>query len=125
MGYLNERKREGFYRLEFCPNCGSRLEPKKTGNDNAFVLCCAKCGHTKEPIDSKAEARTGKVLQPKPKPFMTIISEADQQITPMQTIKMKCEKCENNTVYGKYRQERRSSTQFMRCTNLGILSENT
>ncbi|MCW3995727.1 MAG: transcription factor S [Candidatus Bathyarchaeota archaeon] len=108
--------------MEFCPNCGSRLEPKKIGSDNAFVLSCTKCGHTKQPIDRKAEARTGKVIQPKTTPFMTIISEADQQITPMQTIKMKCEKCDNNLVYVWQVQTRggdEASTQFMRCTKCG------
>jgi len=108
--------------LEFCPNCGSRLEPKKTGVGNAFVLSCAKCSFTKEPADKKAEARTGAVLQPKPKPFMTIISEQDQQITPMQTIKMKCEKCDNNLVYVWQVQTRggdEATTQFMRCTKCG------
>ena len=107
--------------MEFCPQCGSRLEPKRT-NGTSFVLCCAKCNFTKQPIDRKAEARTGVVLQPKPKPFMTIISEADQQITPMQTIKIKCEKCDNNLVYVWQVQTRggdEASTQFMRCTKCG------
>ncbi|MCW3984760.1 MAG: RPA12/RPB9/RPC11 RNA polymerase family protein [Candidatus Bathyarchaeota archaeon] len=98
------------------------MEPKKTGVGNAFVLCCAKCNFTKQPADRKAEARTGPIIQPKPKPFMTVISEQDQQITPMQTIKMKCEKCDNNMVYVWQVQTRggdEASTQFMRCTKCG------
>ena len=47
--------------MEFCPKCGSRLEPKKTGAGNSFVLCCGKCNFTKQPEDRKAEARTGAV----------------------------------------------------------------
>jgi DNA-directed RNA polymerase subunit M len=113
--------REGILFMEFCPTCGCRLEPKKTGFGNSFVLWCSKCNFTKPPADEKAEARTGVVLQPKPKPFMTVISE-DQKINTMQTIKMKCEKCENNEVYVWQVQTRggdEASTQFMRCTKCG------
>jgi DNA-directed RNA polymerase subunit M len=108
--------------MEFCPTCGCRLEPKKTGEGNSFVLCCSKCNFTKKPDDKKAEARTGAVLNPKPKPFMTVISEEDQKISTMATIKMKCEKCDNNEVYVWQVQTRggdEASTQFMRCTKCG------
>ena len=108
--------------MEFCPTCGCRLEPKKTGEGNSFVLRCSKCSFTKKPDDKKAEARTGAVLKPKPKPFMTVISEEDQKISTMATIKMKCEKCENNEVYVWQVQTRggdEASTQFMRCTKCG------
>jgi len=79
--------------MEFCPTCGCRLEPRKN-DGTGFMLCCTKCNFTKQPADRKTEARTGAVIQPKAKPFMTIISEEDQKIKTMQTIKMKCEKCE-------------------------------
>jgi DNA-directed RNA polymerase subunit M len=107
--------------MEFCPTCGCRLEPKKNGG-NSFVLWCAKCNFTKQPADQKAEARTGPIIQPKPKTFMTVISEEDQKIKTMQTIKMKCDKCDNNLVYVWQVQTRggdESSTQFMRCTKCG------
>ena len=88
------------------------------------MLCCAKCNFTKQPEDKKTEARTGVVIQPKPKPkpFMTIISEEDSKIKTMQTIKMKCEKCDNNLVFVWQVQTRggdEASTQFMRCTKCG------
>ena len=110
--------------MEFCPTCGCRLEPKRTGVGNGFILSCQKCGYTKQPIDKKAEAKTGKVIQHKTtsKPFMTIISEEDQKIKTMQTIKIKCEKCENNEVFVWQVQTRggdEASTQFMRCTKCG------
>lgn len=111
--------------MEFCPNCGCRLEPKKTQTgSNAFILSCQKCGYTKQPEDKRREARTGKVIQPNPtpKPFMTVITEEDQKIKTMQTIKMKCDKCGNNLVYVWQVQTRggdEASTQFMRCTKCG------
>jgi transcription factor S len=108
--------------MEFCPTCGCRLEPKKTGEGNLFVLSCQKCGYTKQPIDTAA--KTGKVIQATntPKPFMTVISQKDQEIKTMQTIKMKCDKCENNEVFVWQVQTRggdEASTQFMRCTKCG------
>ncbi len=108
--------------LEFCPNCGSRLEPKKTGIGASFLLACSKCGHTKQPVDRKVEARTGKVIQPKPKQFMTVISEEEQKIKTMPTIRMECDKCGNMEVYVWQVQTRggdEASTQFMRCTKCG------
>ena len=111
--------------MEFCPDCGCRLEPKKTQTgSNIFVLSCQKCGYTKKPKNRRVEARTGKVIQPNPapKPFMIVITEEDQKIKTMQTIKMKCEKCDNNLVFVWQVQTRggdESSTQFMRCTKCG------
>ncbi len=108
--------------MEFCPNCGSRLEPKRTGVGNAFVLCCAKCSFTKQPIDKKTEARTGAVIQPKPtKPFMTVIGSKDEVDT-MTKIKKICEKCGNDEVFVWMVQTRggdEAMTQFMRCTKCG------
>ncbi len=107
--------------MEFCPNCGSRLEPKKTGPGSAFVLCCAKCGHTKQPLDRRVEARTGRVLQPKPKVFMTVVGQADE-VNTMTKIKKQCEKCGNWEVYVWMVQTRggdEAMTQFMRCTKCG------
>jgi DNA-directed RNA polymerase subunit M len=106
--------------MEFCPNCGSRLEPKRT-DGTSFVLCCAKCSFTKQPIDRKAEARTGAVLQPKPKPFMTVVAQSDE-VNTMTKIKKQCEKCGNMEVYVWQVQTRggdEASTQFMRCTKCG------
>lgn len=113
-----------FCLMEFCPTCGCRLEPKRTGIGNAFILSCQKCGYTKQPEDKQAEARTGNVIKKigTPKPFMTVISEKDQEIKTMQTIKMKCDKCDNNLVYVWQVQTRggdEASTQFMRCTKCG------
>jgi DNA-directed RNA polymerase subunit M len=105
--------------LEFCPNCGSRLEPKKTGEGNAFVLSCAKCNYTKQPVDKRAT--TGAVLQPKPKTFMTVVRPEDE-VNTMSRIKKICEKCGNDEVFVWMVQTRggdEAMTQFMRCTKCG------
>jgi DNA-directed RNA polymerase subunit M len=110
--------------MEFCPNCGSRLEPKKShpSAGASFLLACLKCGYTKRPINETAEAKKGKVIQPKAKPFMTVISEEDQKINTMPTLRVECEKCHNMEVYVWQVQTRggdEASTQFMRCTKCG------
>jgi transcription factor S len=121
--FMESIGREKILIMEFCPSCGCRLEPKKIQEgSNAFVLACSKCGYTKKPVEKNAQAQTGKIIQPSaipPKPFMTVITEEDQKIKTMQTIKMKCEKCDNNLVYVWQVQTRggdEASTQFMRCT---------
>jgi transcription factor S len=114
-------KREDSLGMEFCPKCGSRLEPRKTGEGNSFVLCCAKCGYTKEPINKQAEARTGPVIQAKPKTFLTVVGSQDE-INTMSKIKKICEKCGNDEVYVWMVQTRggdEAMTQFMRCTKCG------
>ena len=107
--------------MEFCPGCGSRLEPKK--GEDCIVLACVKCGFTKQSsAGNRSQAKVVKVITPKTQPFMTVISEEETKVSTMPTIKMKCEKCENNEVFVWQVQTRggdESSTQFMRCTKCG------
>ena len=106
--------------MEFCPSCGSRLEPKKA--EGSTVLACSKCGYTKQAASNRAQAKVVKVIQHTSQPLMTVISEEEQKITTMPTIRMKCEKCGNNMVYVWQVQTRggdEASTQFMRCTKCG------
>jgi len=106
--------------MEFCPKCGCRLEPKK--NKEAVVLACSKCSYIKQAPSNRSQAKVVRVIQPTSQPFMTIISEDEQKIKTMPTIRMKCEKCENNKVYVWQVQTRggdEASTQFMRCTRCG------
>jgi transcription factor S len=105
--------------MEFCPKCGVCLTftKSKTG----AVLSCSKCGFVKKGADTKSGV-VSKTFQPKVQESLTVISEEDQKIKTMQTIKMKCEKCENNLVYVWQVQTRggdEASTQFMRCTKCG------
>lgn len=106
--------------MEFCPECGCRLEPKK--GEAAAVLACSKCGYVKQVVNNREQAKVVRVIQPKSQPFLTVISEEDQKVKTMPTIHMKCEKCDNTTVYVWQVQTRggdEASTQFMRCTKCG------
>jgi len=106
--------------MEFCPECGCRLEPKKIGD--SVVLACTKCSYTQQAAKNRDRAKVVKVIQPKSQPFMTVISEEDQKVKTMPTIHVKCEKCDNTTVYVWQVQTRggdEASTQFMRCTKCG------
>ncbi len=85
------------------------------------MLCCAKCSFTKQPVDRKTEARTGAVIQPKAKPFLTVVGEKDE-VNTMTKIKKPCDKCGNDEVYVWMVQTRggdEAMTQFMRCTKCG------
>ena len=106
--------------MEFCPDCGCRLEPRK--GQGGVVLGCTKCSYVKQAESNRSQAKVVKVIQPKSQPFMTIISEEDQKVKTLPTIHMKCEKCDNTTVYVWQVQTRggdEASTQFMRCTKCG------
>ena len=106
--------------MEFCPECGCRLEPKKA--EGSAILVCGKCGYVKQAAGNRSQAKVVKVIQPKSQPFMTVISEEEQKIKTMPTIRMECAKCGNNLVYVWQVQTRggdEASTQFMRCTKCG------
>jgi transcription factor S len=107
--------------MEFCPTCGSFLAPAKSkvGDKLVVVFACGKCGYKQQTSGKKELFRRGKVIQPKRKPSLTVISEEDQKMTTLPTIKVECPKCGNNLVFVWQVQTRggdESSTQFMRCT---------
>jgi DNA-directed RNA polymerase subunit M len=110
--------------MEFCPTCGCFLAPAKTkvGDETIVVLACSKCGYTKKTSEKAKPLRTGKVIHRKTKPTVTVISEEDQKIQTLPTIKVECPKCGNNLVFIWQVQTRggdEASTQFMRCTKCG------
>ncbi len=110
--------------MEFCPSCGCLLLPQKSGSktDNAFVLLCSKCGYRKAASAKATSIRSGRVIRRSSKPVVTVVSEEDQRIQTMPTIKVQCPKCENNLVFVWQVQTRggdEASTQFMRCTKCG------
>lgn len=107
--------------MEFCPKCGSRLEPKKskTGKEATLVLVCPKCGYEKQEPDKKIEPKVGKVIQHTPQQFVAVIGKEEQKLRTLPTVRIECPKCGNNVAYVWQVQTRgadESSTQFLRCT---------
>lgn len=109
--------------MEFCPKCGSRLEPKKSksGKDATLVLACPKCGYKKPEAGKKIEAKVApkKVIQHNPQQLVAVIGKEEQKLSTLPTVRIECPKCGNNTAYVWQVQTRgadESSTQFLRCT---------
>lgn len=106
--------------MEFCPKCGSRLEPKKSKTGKASVMIvCPKCGFKKEESAKKVEPLVAKVIQHSPQQFVAVISKEEQKLNTLPTVRIECSKCGNNTAYVWQVQTRgadESSTQFLRCT---------
>ena len=107
--------------MEFCPKCGSRLEPKKSksGKAASLVLACPKCGYKKQESSKKIEPKIAKVIQPNPQKLVAVIGKEEQKLRTLPTVRVECPKCGNNTAYVWQVQTRgadESSTQFLRCT---------
>jgi DNA-directed RNA polymerase subunit M len=110
--------------MEFCPSCGCFLAPVRSNvkNETVLMLACSKCGYEKPMSGATAQLKTGRLVQRKSKPSITVISEEDQKIQTMPTIKVECPKCGNHLVFVWQVQTRggdEASTQFMRCTKCG------
>ncbi len=107
--------------MEFCPNCGCRLEPKKQQTDTgaSVEFVCPKCSFTKREAEKQITRGTGRVIKHDLKQLVTVIGAEDQKVNTMPTIRMECPKCGNMLVYIWQVQTRggdEASTQFMRCT---------
>jgi DNA-directed RNA polymerase subunit M len=106
--------------MEFCPDCGSVLKPKKneTGNGISVVLACIKCSYIKQEPCTKVEAGASKVIRHSHQESVTVIPK-EQEVNTMPTLKMECPKCGNRLCYVWQVQTRggdEASTQFFRCT---------
>jgi DNA-directed RNA polymerase subunit M len=106
--------------MEFCPKCGSRLEPKKskTGKSASLMLVCPKCGYKKQESAKKVEP-VAKVIQHNPQQLVAVIGKKEQKLRTLPTVRIECPKCGNNIAYVWQVQTRgsdESSTQFLRCT---------
>ena len=107
--------------MEFCPKCGSRLEPKKseTGKTPSLVLVCPKCGYKKRESSGKVKPTVVKIIQDDPQKLVAVIGKEEQKLRTLPTVRVECPKCENKTAYIWQVQTRsadESSTQFLRCT---------
>lgn len=114
-------KRIGVDAMEFCPKCGSRLEPKKSksGSKSSVMLVCPKGDFKKEESAKKVEPKIAKVIQHTPQQFVAVIGKEEQKLNTLPTVRVECPKCGNNTAYVWQVQTRgadESSTQFLRCT---------
>ncbi len=103
--------------MQFCPNCGSMLAPKKA--EAEVIWACPKCLYTKEASASTNESKgSTKIIKHTLQQQVTVIGKEDQVQT-MPTMRMECPKCGNMTVFVWQVQTRggdEASTQFFRCT---------
>ena len=103
--------------MEFCPNCSSRLVPKRT--EAGICFTCLKCGYVKPNDEKESEVKgSGKVIRHTLQQQVTVIGKEDNVDT-MPTMRMECPKCGNMIVYVWQVQTRggdEASTQFFRCT---------
>src|SRR3972149_4180032 len=78
--------------MEFCPKCGSRLEPKKskTGKEASLMLVCPKCGYKKQEPSKKVEPKVGKVIQHSPQQFVAVIGKEEQKLRTLPTVRIEC-----------------------------------
>jgi DNA-directed RNA polymerase subunit M len=106
--------------MEFCPKCGSRLEPKKgKSKEPSLALVCPKCGYRKRASSKEVEPKVAKVIQHKPQQLVAVIGKEEQKLRTLPMVKVECPKCGNNKAYVWQVQTRgadESSTQFLRCT---------
>ncbi|MGB9915240.1 MAG: transcription factor S [Candidatus Bathyarchaeales archaeon] len=107
--------------MEFCPKCGSRLEPKKVkkGKEATLMLVCPKCDYKKQEESATVEPKIAKVIQHDPQQFVAVIGKEEQKLRTLPTVRVECPKCGNNVAYVWQVQTRgadESSTQFLRCT---------
>lgn len=94
--------------MEFCPNCGSLLMPKKG------QLEC-RCGYTRSIGEKEKEAYTLEERKKEPRDIL-IVEEEFQQ---MPVTKTECKKCGNTEAYYWMLQTRAGdepATKFYRCT---------
>jgi len=107
--------------MEFCPKCGSRLEPKKSksGKETSLFLVCPKDGYKKTSGQKVEPPKVGKVIHHNPQQLVAVIGKEEQKLRTLPTVRIECPKCGNNTAYVWQVQTRgadESSTQFLRCT---------
>ncbi|MCD6469979.1 transcription factor S [Candidatus Bathyarchaeota archaeon] len=101
--------------MDFCPKCGTRLTPKKIGEQT--LMWCRKCGYTRKCEESDMI----KFVKKRSREDLLIIPQ-ETGLKTMPTVKRICPKCGNDTAYVWEVQTRSGdepATQFYRCTKCG------
>ena len=94
--------------MKFCPDCEVRLKKSNSGSD----LSCPKCGY------SESGSEEIKKEKKEDKSELNILDKNEGKET-LPTIKIDCEKCDNNEAVWWMLQTRSAdepTTQFYRCT---------
>ena len=94
--------------MKFCPNCEVRLKKSDSG------LKCPKCDY----VEGGASTEQTKKVQEEEVSEFNVLEENEAQET-LPTIKIDCEKCDNNEAVWWMLQTRSAdepTTQFYRCT---------
>jgi DNA-directed RNA polymerase subunit M len=108
--------------MEFCPNCSSMLEMRKSRTDDGepiVFLVCSKCNYKREESTNKNEKQDIKIIKHTIQQQVTVIGKEDQKVSTLPTLRVECPKCHNMLVFVWQVQTRggdEASTQFMRCT---------
>jgi len=93
----------------FCPKCGSILLPKKEGSKK--IMVCS-CGYKSSNVETTKITET---VTKKEKEVEVI----EKEVNVLPKLKIKCEKCGNDTAYYWTMQTRAGDepeTKFLRCT---------
>ena len=99
--------------MEFCPDCGSVMLPKKI--EGKKVLVCRKCERQSELKDESAYTLT-RTIERGPRDRMV---EIDKDFETLPKTKERCPACDNNEAYWWSLQTRSGDepdTKFLRCT---------
>lgn len=105
--------------MKFCEKCGSKLRARTqdVGGKTVVVLACDNCGFILK--DKKSVFKAMKQETEVAKQSIKIVSNEDEKIKTMPTLKIDCPKCGNKEAFWWFLQTRAGDeppTQFYRCT---------
>lgn len=101
--------------MEFCPECGNLMNPKK--EDDEVILVCSSCGHKEK---KEGDSDSYKLVREGKKREETAVIEKDQESLPKTS--KKCPECGHEKAYWWMQQTRSAdepTTRFYRCVKCG------